>query len=200
MDNLLDYNLKQDPLISFIDWHKGALGVEQNADAMTVSTYDHFKNRPNSRYLLFKGVVEKKIIFYTNYLSPKALELNENPEVCLAFYWHSSQKQIRIHGKVSKMSVTDSESYFHSRDRESQIASFLSAQSSEIEDKAALLIKLEATRQKFEGKTIPLPEHWGGFLVDPYEYEFFLYGENRLNDRFLYQLKNQKWEVNRLQP
>ena len=200
MDNLLDYNLKLDPLISFLDWHKGAFGVEQNADAMAVSTYDQVKNRPNTRYLLFKGVVDKKIIFYTNYLSPKAKELNENPEVALVFYWHSSQKQVRIHGKVSKMSMSDSESYFHSRDRESQLASSLSAQSTEIADKAALLIKLEETRQKFEGKTIPLPEHWGGFLVDPYEYEFFLYGENRLNDRFLYQLKNKKWEVSRLQP
>ena len=200
MDNLIDYNLNQDPLISFLDWHKSALELEQNADAMAVSTYDLHKNRPNTRYLLFKGVVDKKIIFYTNYSSPKARELSTTPEVALGFYWHASQKQVRIHGKVSKMSFADSESYFHSRDRESQIASSLSEQSSEIEDKAALLMKYEAARKHFDGKPIPLPDNWGGFLVDPYEYEFFLYGENRLNDRFLFQSINQKWEVCRLQP
>jgi pyridoxamine 5'-phosphate oxidase len=200
MDNLLNYSLTNNPITSFLDWYEKALMVEQNASAMSVASYDHDKNRPNSRYLLYKGMSENKIIFYTNYLSPKAHELNENPEVSLAFYWHTSEKQVRIHGKVIKMSRENSEKYFHSRDRESQIASYLSHQSEVIEDKAALLLKYKATNEMFEGKPIPLPENWGGFLVEPYEFEFFLYGESRLNDRFQYLLKNQKWEVHRLQP
>lgn len=200
MDDLLNYSLQANPMASFLDWHKNALAVEQNADAMSVSTFDHLKNRPSSRYLLFKGVVEDKIIFYTNYLSPKAQELSSNPEIALNFYWHVLKRQVRIHGKTTKMKRSESEHYFHSRDRESQIASYLSHQSASIPDKATLLLKFEETSKLFEGKQIPLPEYWGGILVEPYEYEFFLYGENRLNDRFLYELKNQHWAVTRLQP
>ena len=200
MDDLLNYSLKNNPHSTFLEWMENASNVEQNAQAMSVSSYDHEKNRPSSRYLLYKGTVENKIIFYTNYLSPKARELEENPEIALAFYWHVSKKQVRIHGTVSKMERAESEKYFHSRDRESQIASYLSHQSEMIDDKETLVEKYNATEKLFAGKVIPLPENWGGFLVEPYEYEFFLYGENRLNDRFLYQLKNQKWEVNRLQP
>ena len=200
MDDLLNYSLKQDPLISFQDWYEEAMLVEQNAQAMAVSTYDQELNRPSSRYLLFKGIKDKKIIFYTNYLSPKGIELNDNPEIALTFYWHVSKKQVRIHGKVSKMSREESASYFQSRDRDSQIASYLSEQSKTIEDKEALLLKFNTTRELFAGKPIPLPETWGGYLVEPYEYEFFLYGENRLNDRFLYQFNNKNWKVKRLQP
>ena len=200
MDDLLNYSLKQDPLISFQDWYEAAMLVEQNAQAMAVSTYDQELNRPSSRYLLFKGVKDTKIIFYTNYLSPKGIELNDNPEIALTFYWHVSKKQVRIHGKVTKMSREESTIYFQSRDRDSQIASYLSKQSKVIEDKQALLLKFNKTRDLFAGKPIPLPEMWGGYLVEPYEYEFFLYGENRLNDRFLYKINNKKWEVSRLQP
>jgi len=200
MDDLLNYSLKLDPLISFQDWYEEAMLVEQNAQAMAVSTYDQELNRPSSRYLLFKGIKDKKIIFYTNYLSPKGVELNDNPEIALTFYWHISKKQVRIHGKVSKMSRAESAIYFQSRDRDSQIASYLSKQSKIIEDKEALLLKFNKTRELFAGKPIPLPETWGGYLVEPYEYEFFLYGENRLNDRFLYKINNKKWEVKRLQP
>ena len=200
MDNLLNYSLQDNPLATFLDWYKKASAIEQNAEAMAVSTYDHDKNRPSTRYLLFKGVVDEKIAFYTNYLSPKAKELTRNPEIALAFYWHTSKQQVRINGKVSKMKSEESARYFHSRDRESQLVSYLSHQSEVIEDKISLLSKYETIREKYDGREIPLPNHWGGFLVEPYEYEFFLYGENRLNDRFQYQLKNHKWEVNRLQP
>jgi pyridoxamine 5'-phosphate oxidase len=200
MDNLLDYSLLPDPLSSFLQWFNEAEKVEQNAPAMAVSTYDPKKNRPNTRYLLYKGISQNQLVFYTNYLSPKARELKANQEVALAFYWHESKKQVRIHGRVAKMSLEDSTAYFHSRDRQSQIASYLSAQSAVIEDKSALLAKYNDTTKLFEGESIPLPENWGGYLVTPYEFEFFLYGENRLNDRFLYEFKKQNWEVSRLQP
>ncbi|MDO9181433.1 MAG: pyridoxamine 5'-phosphate oxidase [Bacteriovorax sp.] len=200
MDDLFSYTLNQNPLKSFLDWFEEANKLEQNAPAMSVSTYDQDLNRPNIRYLLYKGIKENKILFYSNYLSPKAKDLNNNPEIALGFYWHLSKKQVRIHGRVTKMTKEDSESYFQSRDRDSQIASYLSMQSEPIQDKNTLLLKFKTAEELFAGKPIPLPLHWGGYLVEPYEYEFFLYGENRLNDRFLYQLKNQNWEVSRLQP
>lgn len=200
MDNLLNYSLGNDPVTSFQEWFDEAAKIEQNAPAMSVATYDFEHQRPTTRVLLYKGMQEGKIVFYTNYLSHKAKDLDHNPEVSLNFYWHVLGRQVRIQGRALKMSHVNSEKYFHSRDRDSQIASYISTQSSVIEDKDALMAKFEKTKKEFEGKTIPCPENWGGYLVNPYEFEFFLYGANRINDRFLYQLKNTKWEVSRLQP
>jgi pyridoxamine-phosphate oxidase len=200
MDELHNYSLKDNPLTTFKEWFDAALKIEVNAEAMAVSTYDEDKKRPNTRYLLFKGIENNKIVFYTNYGSPKSKELEKNPEIALAFYWHESKKQVRIHGKVTKMDRTASGRYFHSRDRDSQLASYISSQSSPIADKQSLIDKFEVAKTKFEGIDIPLPEKWGGFLVEPYEYEFFLYGANRLNDRFLYENINNIWKISRLQP
>lgn len=200
MDNLLNYSLTENPQQSFNSWFEEALKVEQNASAMSVATYDHQHNRPTNRFILFKGFIDQKIIFYTNYLSPKSKDLDHNAEVALNFYWHVSQKQVRIQGRATKMSAEDSRTYFHSRDRDSQIASYISTQSAPIKDKAALREKFEKAKIDLEGSTVPCPENWGGYLIDPYEYEFFLYGENRLNDRFLYTLMNGSWKIERLQP
>ena len=200
MDELQEFELNKNPLITFQDWYQLALTKEQNAEAMAVATYDEVKKRPSSRILLFKGIQDQKIVFYTNYLSPKSTELALNPEIALTFYWHELGRQVRIHGKVTKMSREKSAHYFHSRDRESQIASYISTQSSPIQDKKSLLDKFNLAKKTFEGIEVPLPEQWGGFLVNPYEYEFFLYGENRLNDRFFYSYENNLWKVTRLQP
>ncbi len=201
MDNLITYSLSDDPIISFNKWLEKAKKIEQNATAMSVATYDLKKNRPTSRFLLFKGISDGKIVFYTNYTSQKSHDLDHNPEVALNFYWHNSQQQIKIQGKATKMSVADSESYFQTRDRESQIASYCSSQSASIIDKEALMAKFNEVKEHFRDMPIPLPKNWGGYLVEPYEFEFFLYGENRLNDRFLYERNQlQQWIVQRLQP
>ena len=200
MDNLLNYFLKQDPLLSFQDWYADARKEEQNAEAMTFTTIDIKFNRPDSRTVLFKGMKEGNFTFYTNYLSQKAREIEDNNEVCLLFYWHVTKRQVRVHGKVRKMDSHDSEIYFKNRDRESQLASYISEQSSPIEDKAALLKKMEEADKKFRGSEIPRPENWGGFLIDPYEFEFFVYGDFRINDRFLYKKSHNDWIITRLQP
>lgn len=200
MDELQKFGLNKNPLTTFLDWYELAVTKEVNAEAMAVATYDEVKKRPNSRILLFKGIQDQNIVFYTNYLSPKSIELSLNPEVALTFYWHESGRQVRIHGKTTRMSKEKSAEYFYTRDRESQIASSISNQSSPIEDKISLLDKFNLAKKNFEGKKIPFPEQWGGFLVAPYEYEFFIYGENRLNDRFVYNLENKIWKITRLQP
>lgn len=200
MDNLTDYFLNKDPVASFLSWYEDARKVEQNPEAMTLSTVDELKKRPDSRTVLFKGMSADKLTFYTNYKSSKARELEANNEASLLFYWHVSKRQVKIHGRVSKMSEADSRLYFSSRDRVSQLASYISDQSSPINDKAALLKKLEEARIKFEGKEIPLPAQWGGFLFEPYEFEFFVYGDYRINDRFLYKLTDTNWSITRLQP
>jgi pyridoxamine 5'-phosphate oxidase len=200
MENLSNFELGADPLASFVNWHSKAQIVELNADAMSLATYDSEKKRPSARYLLYKGLKDNKIVFYTNYFSPKSHDLELNPEVALSFYWHNSKKQVRIQGRVERMNLADSKKYFHSRDRDSQIASFISHQSAIIEDKQALLSKFEEVKNKYANTEIPHPENWGGYLVTPYEFEFFLYGDFRLNDRFLYTKGSNGWSVNRLQP
>ncbi len=200
MDNLLNYFLNQDPIVSFLEWYADASRVEQNPDAMTLSTVDLKNNRPDSRTVLFKGMKEKNLTFYTNYLSQKAREMDGNNEACLLFYWHVTKRQVRIQGKVRKMDAADSDIYFNKRDRQSQLASYISEQSSPIEDKAALMKKVEEADKKFQGTNIPRPANWGGFIFEPYEFEFFVYGDFRINDRFLYKKSHNDWSITRLQP
>jgi pyridoxamine 5'-phosphate oxidase len=201
LSELAEYNLSLSPLDSFLNWHKDASLIEDNADAMSVSTYDSLLKRPMTRTLLFKGVREGKIQFYTNYLSQKGMQLEESSEICLLFYWLRSMHQVRIQGRVSKMNRNDSVEYFHSRDRESQLASYISKQSSPIHSKKELVEKMEMARMEFENKEIPTPIHWGGYFVEPTEFEFFIYGKNRLNDRFLFNNLNAgSWTITRLQP
>ena len=200
MDDLIKYSLSHNPVDSFLKWYEDAKKVEQNPEAMTLSTLDLKNNRPDSRTVLFKGIKNGCCTFYTNYLSNKAKELESCPEAGLLFYWHVSKRQVRIQGRVTKMSEEDSRNYFHSRDRQSQLASMISEQSSPIADKDALMQKLFEATQKYDGQEIPYPTNWGGYLFEPYEFEFFLYGDYRINDRFLFTKKNNDWAVTRLQP
>lgn len=200
MDDLIKYSLRHNPLDSFLGWYEDAKKVEQNPEAMTLSTLDLKNNRPDSRTVLFKGLKSESFTFYTNYLSNKARELESSPEACLLFYWNASKRQVRIQGRVTKMSEEDSRNYFHSRDRQSQLASMISEQSSPIADKDALMQKLSEATQKYDGQEIPYPANWGGYLFEAYEFEFFVYGDYRINDRFLFIKKNNDWAVTRLQP
>ena len=160
MDDLNKYSLSIEPLESFINWYEAAKAIEQNPEAMTLSTIDLKNNRPDSRTVLFKGLKEGCCTFYTNYLSNKGRELEQNNEACLLFYWHASGKQVRIQGRVRLADATN----------------------------------------KYNGLEIPYPDNWGGFLLEPYEFEFFVYGDYRINDRFLFKKQNSNWSVTRLQP
>lgn len=200
MDNLINYFLNKDPLDSFSKWYDDAKKVEQNPEAMTLTTIDSFHKRPDARTVLFKGISSGKLTFYTNYQSMKTREMESNSEVCLLFYWHVSKRQVRIHGKVTKMEKENSAKYWNSRDRQSQLASYISEQSSPIADKDELMEKLAQATKNFEGKDVPLPDNWGGFYFEPYEFEFFVYGDYRINDRFHYTKENSEWKITRLQP
>jgi pyridoxamine 5'-phosphate oxidase len=200
MDNLMNYSLNKDPLVSFLDWYNDAKKVEQNPEAMTLSTVDPKNNRPDSRTVLFKGMNENYLTFYTNYNSMKGKELEENNEACLLFYWHACKRQVRIQGTVKKMTAADSDVYFGARDRQSQLASYISQQSAPIADKETLMNKLADADKEFQNSRIPRPENWGGFLFRPYEFEFFVYGDYRINDRFLYKRSHNDWIITRLQP
>ena len=200
MDDLIKYFLNKDPQVSFLNWYADAKSAEQNPEAMTLATFDSKNARPDARTVLFKGVKDNCFTFYTNYTSNKARELEGNDEACLLFYWHVTKRQVRVQGKVKKMSEADSKAYFHSRDRQSQLASMISNQSTPIADKNTLLKKLAEATEKYDGLEIPYPVNWGGFLFEPYEFEFFVYGDYRINDRFLFKKQNNNWSVTRLQP
>lgn len=208
MDKLSDFDLLIDPLETFESWFKSALKCDQNPEAMTLATLNLKReavHRPALRTLLYKGIAQGKLKFYTNYLSQKSEEIKNNEEVCALFYWINLKRQVRIQGVAERMPESLSREYFYSRDRDSQIASLISVQSSPINDKQELWEKFNRAKNDFANKEIPYPTHWGGYFIVPYEYEFFIYGEYRLNDRFLYTRKNQldnkeQWQIQRLMP
>jgi pyridoxamine 5'-phosphate oxidase len=167
--------------------------------AMVLATAD--KNAiPNVRVVLLKGMDKEGFVFYTNYGSKKGRELIENPNASLLFFWKEFERQIRISGKVSKVSQKESEDYFYSRPYESRLAAWASNQSEVIPGRNFLEERFVEMKKKYEGKEIPLPPFWGGFKLFPNNFEFWQGRENRLHDRICYIKENKKWKIIRLAP
>ncbi len=172
--------------------------VLPEAVALATSTRD---GRPSVRFVLLKGADENGFVFYTNYLSRKGKELTENPRAELAFWWGSLERQVRVEGMVTKVAEADSDEYFQTRPRESQIGALASAQSTVISSRADLERTARELAAKFEGKKIPRPPHWGGFRLVPEAIEFWQGREGRLHDRILYRrTAGGRWEIERLAP
>lgn len=187
------------PVEVFSKWFQEALEKEENGSAFTLSTVDS-QNRPNARTLLLKEITPKGAVFFTNYDSVKGQEIVENSNVAMTFYWHRLGKQVRVRGKATKCAKEVSESYFHSRAFESQVASLTSNQSRPVSDRKNLESEYQANIVRYNGGEVPYPENWGGYLVDIEEITFFIYGEHRLNDRFQFVKKGNEWESLRLYP
>lgn len=173
---------------------------EDENNAMTVSTIglDGF---PKNRVVLLKRFTFEGFIFYTNYNSEKGKAIEVNPNVCLSFFWHGAERQIIIKGQAEKIAENLSDGYFESRPRGSQLGALVSNQSEVIESRAALEQKLYALEQEYEGKEIPRPNHWGGYLIRPVEIEFWQGRPNRLHDRIRYKLQDDyNWSIHRLSP
>ncbi len=173
---------------------------EDENNAMTVSTIgiDGF---PKSRVVLLKKYTFEGFIFYTNYLSEKGKAIEANPNVCLSFFWHKAERQVIIKGKAEKISENLSDGYFESRPRGSQLGALVSNQSEIIQDRTYLENRLTSLEMEYEGKEIPRPKHWGGYLIKPLEIEFWQGRPNRLHDRIRYQLQpDYNWQIDRLSP
>ncbi len=193
-------DLASNPFEQFGRWLEEAVAAKvAKPNAMTLSTAS-LKGVPSSRVVLLKGFNEKGFIFYTNYSSPKAKDLEANPQAALLFFWPEQEREIRIIGRVEKTTRDESEKYFRTRSEESKLVSFISEQSQLVSSREALEKKIEALRKKFQGQEIPLPPFWGGCRLIPDEFEFWQGRQNRLNDRFQYTKKSGRWVIERLQP
>lgn len=191
-------NLKDNPLELFEIWLKEALEKEiKEPNAMALSTVEN--NKPKTRIVLLKQIKEGKFLFFTNYKSNKAKEIEKNSNISLTFFWEELQRQVRIEGVAKKTSEDISKEYFSMRARDSQIAAWASEQSSPM-TKEEIENRLIYFRKKFENEAIPKPTHWGAYEVNPIAIEFWQGGPNRLHNRFLYELIENKWQNKRLGP
>lgn len=199
---LLESDIPENPLELFQKWFyeadKNFPEIETNAMTLSTIGLDGF---PKGRVVLLKKYTYEGFIFYTNYTSEKGKAILANNHVCLSFFWHGAEQQIIIKGKAEKIVDNLSDGYFESRPRGSQLGAIVSDQSEVIESREYLERKLNDLESQYEGKEIPRPEFWGGFIVKPIEIEFWQGRPNRLHDRIRYQLQEDfNWKIERLSP
>jgi pyridoxamine 5'-phosphate oxidase len=199
---LLESSIPEDPINLFNRWFHEVEDFDGagEVNAMTVSTIglDGF---PKSRVVLLKKINEEGFIFFTNYNSEKGRAIANNPNVCLSFFWESMERQVIIKGIASKTSEDISDNYFASRPDGSKLGAIVSSQSEIVPSRSFLEENLKQLEKDFEGKEIPRPKHWGGFLVAPIEVEFWQGRPNRLHDRILYSAQEDfSWKIERLSP
>ncbi len=194
-------DLEADPLKQFEKWFQEATSAElPEPNAMSLATASA-TGEPSIRTVLLKYFDEQGFVFFTNYESRKAQQIEENPHVALLFLWLPLERQIKIQGTATKIPTAESFGYFTSRPRGSQLGAWCSAQSSVISSRKLLEMKFEELKYKFQHGEIPLPSFWGGYRVKPKRFEFWQGRPNRLHDRFSYTLKEETtWEIDRLAP
>ena len=197
---LEEHQIPDSPFTLFNEWFKqaGELGVlEPNAMVLSTVSAD---NKPSSRVVLLKGIDDAGFIFYSNYESRKGKELEFNPYISILFFWPEAERQIRIEGKVGKISTESSKEYFVSRPRESQLGACASEQSSIIEGRHIIEESYKQCLAQYEGKDIPLPDFWGGYIIHPSSFEFWQGRPSRLHDRMKYTKEQDSWLIVRLSP
>lgn len=196
-------DLSENPIEAFRAWFSEAKAKSnlEWPEAMNLATVGA-DGRPHSRMVLLKGVSEDGFTFFTNFTSNKGQDLSAHPFAALCFHWESLGLQVRVEGRVEKLSSDESLAYFHTRARASQIGAWASPQSQAIGSREELEARVREMEERFAGEEkIPLPPYWGGFLVVPDRMEFWVNGRNRLHDRMVYQRKlGGEWAHMRLAP
>jgi len=201
MHSLSETDVAADPFTQFNNWWNDAVKSEiDELNAMTLATASS-AGIPSARVVLLKEVSDAGFVFFTNYKSHKAKDLEENPNASLVFYWKELERQINISGKVEKVSSTESDEYFNSRPEGSRIGAWASPQSSVIASRAVIEENITKYTGQFAGGNIPRPPHWGGYIVKPLLIEFWQGRSNRLHDRILYtRTAEGSWKQERLAP
>ncbi|MEC8459162.1 MAG: pyridoxamine 5'-phosphate oxidase [Bacteroidota bacterium] len=199
-DSLEEAKIDSNPMVQFSNWFSQykALGIK-DYNAMAISTIRN--NEPDCRIVLLKEITDYGLVFYTNYKSVKGKSLSENPNISALFFWREHERQVRINGVVSKLSIKESSTYFKKRPYLSQIGAAASNQSDYIDSRTALENKFEKFRQDFpEGTEVPMPTDWGGYLIKPLRFEFWQGREGRLHDRIVFTSDQNCWNIHRIQP
>ncbi|HPU56099.1 MAG TPA: pyridoxamine 5'-phosphate oxidase [Verrucomicrobiota bacterium] len=217
-------DLDPDPIVQFNRWFEQAAGRTRagrirraliaaykallqvtgnepmDLNAVTLATANK-DGQPSARIVLLKGLDARGFIFFTNYLSRKARELDQNPRAAMVFYWAGQERQVCVRGTVSKVPREESEAYFRSRPRGSRLAAWASHQSDVIENRAVLEERWAQLEKQYAGKDIPTPDFWGGYVLDPDYIEFWQGRPSRLHDRFRYiRQPDRTWRIERLSP
>jgi pyridoxamine 5'-phosphate oxidase len=189
-----------DPITQFHTWLNGALRERiPEPNAMVLATADA-QGRPSARTVLLKGVDARGFAFFTHTTSRKGRELAANPDAALVFAWIPIRRQVTVRGRVTPVSTAESDAYFATRPRGSQLAAWASRQSEALADRAALEEQAAAVARRFEGADVPRPEHWGGYRLEPVEVEFWQGRPDRLHDRLRYTRQRDDWTLERLWP
>lgn len=199
--SLNEENIPKNPIQLFNSWFEDAIEQKvKEPNAMVVSTISS-DQKPHARVVLLKGFSETGFEFYTNYNSNKGKQIDQNSNVALTFFYDLLERQINIEGKAVKLSREASEAYFHSRPKGSQIGAWVSKQSSLLDSRKQLEDQDDFYKKKFkDAEIIPIPDHWGGYLVQPTSIEFWQGRPNRLHDRILYVRNGENWDLKRLSP
>ncbi len=201
LSGLAEKDLAKDPFRQFEKWFQEAEAAkigEPNAMTLATATKD---GRPSARTMLLKGVDGRGFVFFTNYQGRKSLELDANPRATLVFPWLALERQVIVEGTVTRVPREESESYFHSRPRASQLGAWGSPQSTIIPGREVLEDTFKALEKKYTGQEVPLPPHWGGWRLAPETVEFWQGRRSRLHDRLRYRRgKDGAWSVERLAP
>ena len=195
-------DVNSNPIEQFNIWFQQALAAEiLEPNAMTLATASP-DGKPTARIVLLKGVSDRGFVFYTNYRSLKGKQLTANPYAALVFLWDKLERQVRIEGKVEKLTASESDEYFHSRPKASQLGAIASNQSQIISNRQVLENNLATLESQYsDADKIPRPAHWGGFRVIPDRIEFWQGRPSRLHDRLLYSLQaDGTWQIDRLSP
>jgi pyridoxamine 5'-phosphate oxidase len=201
LQGLSETEVDPNPFIQFKRWFDQTLAaqlVEPNAMTLATTTRE---GKPSARMVLLKGFDERGFVFFTNYNSQKGQELAENPQASLVFWWAELERQVRIFGRVEKISDAESDEYFYSRPLNSRLGAWASNQSQTIESRAVLEQRLQELQTKYQNQDVQRPQHWGGFRTIPLEIEFWQGRSNRLHDRLRYtRLDDNNWKIERLSP
>ncbi len=192
--------LDKDPIKQCEIWITQAIKTQvPDPTAMVLATVDA-QQQPSTRVVLLKGIENQAFIFYSHYDSRKASDMAQNPKVGLEFFWPLLERQIIIQGQANKLNPADSDAYFSTRPRESQISAWASLQSQMIPSRDALVARQQDYSEQFAGISVPRPPNWGGYAVKPHYIEFWQGREMRLHDRIAYELHDNIWKINRLAP